>query len=56
VTLHQQFEAVAWARDHLAAMAKAAHMRQAEIEEMYKRLDAAAETLRALLNERGTLR
>jgi hypothetical protein len=45
-TLTQQIEAVAWAQSHAQDIGKRAHMRQAEIDEMRRWLDAAIETLR----------
>jgi hypothetical protein len=54
-SLSQQIEAVAWAKTHVDATGKAAHMRAGEIEEMRRRLDAAAETLRHLDFMRETL-
>lgn len=55
-SLSQQIEAVAWAENHVAAMGKAAHLRESEIEEMRRRLDAAVETLRTWEFAQGTLR
>jgi hypothetical protein len=55
-SLSQQIEAVAWAKNHVAETGKAAHLRAGEVEEMGRRLDAAAETLRTLEFARATLR
>lgn len=54
-SLSQQIEAVDWAKSHVDAMGKAAHMRASEIAEMRRRLDAAAETLKHLDFMRETL-
>jgi hypothetical protein len=45
-TLTQQIEAVAWAESHAQDMGRRAHLRQAEIDEMRRRLDYAVETLK----------
>jgi hypothetical protein len=48
VAVSQQIEAVVWARDHAQDIGKRARMRQAEIDEMLQRLEAAIETLETL--------
>jgi hypothetical protein len=47
-TLTQQIEAVEWAKARVHDAGKRAHMREAEIEEMQRRLAAALETLKHL--------
>ena len=47
-TLAQQIDAVQWAWAHMNETAKRAHMRQGEIDEMRRRIEAAIETLRTL--------
>jgi phosphoribulokinase len=46
--LSQQIVAVAWAAQHARDMGKRAHMREAEIDELMRRLEAAKETLETL--------
>ena len=47
-TLNQQIEAVQWAWAHAQNTGKRAQMRQAEIDEMIRWLEAAIDTLRTL--------
>jgi hypothetical protein len=47
-TIGQQAEAVEWAKHHAPEMAKRAKVRDGETIELYRRLEAAAETLRTL--------
>ena len=54
-SIAQQAEAVEWAKHHAHEMGKRAHMRDGEILELYRRLEAAAETLRTLEFGRETL-
>ena len=55
-TISQQAEAVEWAKHHTPEMGKRAHLRDGEIIELFRRLEAAAETLRTLEFGRETLR
>ena len=41
MTIAQEIEAVEWAKDHAQDFGKRAHMRQAEIDRMRERLEAA---------------
>jgi hypothetical protein len=47
-SLTEQIDAVEWAEAHALAMGKRAHLRPGEIDELRRRLEAAAETLRTL--------
>jgi hypothetical protein len=44
----QQIEAVEWARRHTPEMGRRAHIRDGEIIELLRRLEAALETLKTL--------
>jgi hypothetical protein len=47
-TIAEQIEAVEWARHHAPEMGKRAYMRDGEIIELYRRLEAAVLTLKTL--------
>lgn len=55
-SLRQQIEAVEWAESHAKAMAEAAAMMEAEIDELLRRLSAAVETLATWEFAQETLR
>jgi hypothetical protein len=54
-SIAEQIQAVEWARHHAPEMGLRAHMRDGEILEMYRRLQAAIETLKTLEIGRETL-
>jgi hypothetical protein len=55
-SLRQQIEAVEWAEAHAQAMAEAANMMEAEIDELLRRLSAAVEQLKSWEFAREVLR
>jgi len=56
VPLSAQIEAVSWAWAHAREMGRRLRLRDSEVEEILRRLDAALETLRTLQFGRETLR